>query len=520
MTEQETKRKKNRRRRKRKATINVPNVEEPATKKIKLNSQGAVPTSQVNTKTQLDLTSNSKEINGTRVTEISGQESSHLDLHFDTQTRVKVEAVSSSLYTNGNTKSHSIKEYTITENDLIDFARIKENEKHVDEIDEHKRMSGRPLINFSISDNNLIHLELIQNKENDEIIENFISKEQIDNLEGNGQIEDLQFERSVNETLEKLKENEDISNSIQIGNNEVQIESQTSFVENFKKHNQIKIQNSYIENSNEHEQIKDSINNEHLEVSKRANKISKVLRHTNSKHLPPRLEKYWYQRYLLFSLYDEGIMMDEEGWYSVTPEYLAEYLAKRCACDTIIDAMCGVGGNAIQFAKTCKKVIAIDIDKTKLYCAKNNASIYGVEDKIEFILGDFYDLIPQLKADVVFLSPPWGGPSYLNSKVYDIKTMIPVDGERLFRESSKITKNIVYYVPRSINCNQMKMLCDPDEICEFQRVFVWNKFKSYIVYYGDLVGNYCSEVIKLPRYLVNDTSADVIKSDIKNVKRK
>jgi len=44
-----------------------------------------------------------------------------------------------------------------------------------------------------------------------------------------------------------------------------------------------------------------------------------------------------------------------EGWYSVTPEYLAEYIAKRCACDTIIDAMCGVGGNTIQFAKTCKK---------------------------------------------------------------------------------------------------------------------------------------------------------------------
>jgi len=170
--------------------------------------------------------------------------------------------------------------------------------------------------------------------------------------------------------------------------------------------------------------------------------------------------------------------------------------------------MCGVGGNAIQFAKTCKKVIAIDIDETKLYCAKNNASIYGVEDKIEFILGDFYNLVPHLKADVVFLSPPWGGPSYLKSKVYDIKTMIPVDGERLFRESSKITKNIAYYVPRSINFDQMKMLCDPDKICEFQKVIVWDKIRSYVVYYGDLAGNYCSEVINIPRYWANDTSND------------
>jgi 23S rRNA G2445 N2-methylase RlmL len=42
-------------------------------------------------------------------------------------------------------------------------------------------------------------------------------------------------------------------------------------------------------------------------------------------------------------------------------------------------------------------VIAIDIDPVKLQCAKNNARIYGVEDRIEFILGSFYDLAPSLK---------------------------------------------------------------------------------------------------------------------------
>jgi hypothetical protein len=63
-------------------------------------------------------------------------------------------------------------------------------------------------------------------------------------------------------------------------------------------------------------------------------------------------------------------------------------------------------------------------------------------------------------------------------------------------------------------------LCDPDKICEFQKVIVWDKMKSYIVYYGDLVGNYCSEVIKIPRYWANDTSADYIQSeetDFKNI---
>lgn len=36
-------------------------------------------------------------------------------------------------------------------------------------------------------------------------------------------------------------------------------------------------------------------------------------------------------------------------------------------------------------------VIAIDIDPVKIACAKHNAKIYGVLDKIEFITGDFFD---------------------------------------------------------------------------------------------------------------------------------
>lgn len=42
--------------------------------------------------------------------------------------------------------------------------------------------------------------------------------------------------------------------------------------------------------------------------------------------LSRQLWKYWLQRYTLFSRFDEGVMMDEEGWYSVTPEAVA-----RCA---------------------------------------------------------------------------------------------------------------------------------------------------------------------------------------------
>ncbi|CAF4445197.1 unnamed protein product, partial [Adineta steineri] len=72
-------------------------------------------------------------------------------------------------------------------------------------------------------------------------------------------------------------------------------------------------------------------------------------------HNDSELLKYWLQRYRLFSKFDEGIVLDREGWFSVTPEKIARHIAKRCRSDVIIDAFCGVGGNTIQFAFTCER---------------------------------------------------------------------------------------------------------------------------------------------------------------------
>ena len=44
----------------------------------------------------------------------------------------------------------------------------------------------------------------------------------------------------------------------------------------------------------------------------------------------PHISKYWAQRYRLFSLFDDGVMLDHESWYSVTPEKIAQHIAERC----------------------------------------------------------------------------------------------------------------------------------------------------------------------------------------------
>ena len=34
---------------------------------------------------------------------------------------------------------------------------------------------------------------------------------------------------------------------------------------------------------------------------------------------------------------------------------MAKHIAVRCQCDLIVDAFCGIGSNAIQFAETCER---------------------------------------------------------------------------------------------------------------------------------------------------------------------
>lgn len=241
--------------------------------------------------------------------------------------------------------------------------------------------------------------------------------------------------------------------------------------------------------------IPDSLQETEAEIKKKKkkkkNKNRKVISLPPEIAAVPELAKYWAQRYRLFSRFDDGIKLDKEGWFSVTPEKIAEHIAGRVSqsfeCDIVVDAFCGVGGNTIQFALTGKRVIAIDIDPVKIDLACNNAEVYGIADKVEFICGDFLLLAPQLKADVVFLSPPWGGPDYATAETFDIRTMMSPDGFEIFRLSQKITNNIVYFLPRNADIDQVASLAGPGGQVEIEQNFLNNKLKTITAYFGNLI---------------------------------
>ena len=201
----------------------------------------------------------------------------------------------------------------------------------------------------------------------------------------------------------------------------------------------------------------------------------------------PHIHKYWAQRYRLFSKFDEGIKLDAESWYSVTPEKIAEHIADRCRADVLVDGFCGVGGNAIQFAFTCERVIAIDIDPRKIELARHNAKVYEVEDRIEFIVGDYFEVMPRLKADAVFLSPPWGGPEYQKQEVFDLKEMGGcLDGFKAFETAQQVSHNVAYFVPKNTNLDQISSLAGPGNRVEVEQNLLNRKMKTLTCYFGDL----------------------------------
>ncbi len=68
---------------------------------------------------------------------------------------------------------------------------------------------------------------------------------------------------------------------------------------------------------------------------------------------------------------------------------MLRHQARRCACGVLLDPFAGVGGNAIQFARTCGRVRASDSSAARLQLARHNAGVYGVADSIDFRCADF-----------------------------------------------------------------------------------------------------------------------------------
>lgn len=160
--------------------------------------------------------------------------------------------------------------------------------------------------------------------------------------------------------------------------------------------------------------------------------------------------------------------MTEDSWFGVTPEPVARTIAKHVAEATskdkvmLIDCFAGVGGNVIAFAlsERWQRVYAIERDPRALACAKHNAEIYGVQERISWHEGDCFEVLRKELAEVgqhsiIFASPPWGGQGYRSDAIFDLARMQPYNLKDLLSAFQQLTEYVVLYLPRNSDIRQL-----------------------------------------------------------------
>lgn len=106
-------------------------------------------------------------------------------------------------------------------------------------------------------------------------------------------------------------------------------------------------------------------------------------------------------------------------------------------------------------------------------------------DKINFVCGDVVTSFPTIVVDVIFLSPPWGGPSYKND-IYQLKELrvSHIDGLQLLKCALQVTQNVAFYLPRNVSLRDVIDLGVPFEV---EKNFLNGKLKAVTLYFGDLI---------------------------------
>ncbi|KAK5663398.1 hypothetical protein OQA88_3827 [Cercophora sp. LCS_1] len=230
--------------------------------------------------------------------------------------------------------------------------------------------------------------------------------------------------------------------------------------------------------------------------------LTEECKHYTKEHqVPAEIQKYWHQRKSIFEFYDYDVRLTDDAWFGVTPEPVANQIAKDLTPatpnHTLIDIFAGAGGNTIAFAMSEKwsRIIAIEKDAATLACAQHNAEVYGVAEYITWIHGDSFEYLSQLKSDqssldpaiqthlsttTVFASPPWGGVNYRDHPVFDLSTMEPYNLEHL-HEACKPMEHVLF-LPRTSDIRQVAKLAPADKKIDVVQYCMEGASKAMVVH--------------------------------------
>lgn len=120
-----------------------------------------------------------------------------------------------------------------------------------------------------------------------------------------------------------------------------------------------------------------------------------------------------------------------------------------------------------------------------LACAQQNASVYGVSDKIIWMHDDCFSYLPEnpsvnLLETVVFASPPWGGPGYSTDEIFNLDTMQPYGLMSLHGLCGLM--DMALYLPRTSDLRQIARLAPEGRKIEVVQYCMEGASKALVAY--------------------------------------
>ena len=137
---------------------------------------------------------------------------------------------------------------------------------------------------------------------------------------------------------------------------------------------------------------------------------------------------------------------------------------------TITDGTANIGGNTLEFAKWFKKVNSIEINPVTYQALINNVKVYGYKN-VNVILSSYNTEMNNIKQDIVFLDPPWGGSSYKSQN----GVMLRLGNDPIYKVINDIKqtpKLVLLKTPYNTNVALIKR-------CLKRRKIITKKYKGY-----------------------------------------
>ena len=217
-------------------------------------------------------------------------------------------------------------------------------------------------------------------------------------------------------------------------------------------------------------------------------------------------------------MYNEILKLEEKYTRFATPEVVAKYRAERLKCSTIVEIGSGIGGQTFAFSKTCKKVIAIEINKEFSKILKDNLEKLNIKNvqvlQADALSKETIQQIKKEKPDVIFCDTEREefGERTLDSIKPNLKEII--------KSFSPVTKKIAIEIPPFTKTEELENFKKSED---FEREFLSlnGKLNRLTLYFNELKTSEVS-VVSLPskerissnEKIINNTPPKASKVDV------